>query len=433
MTENTRSDYDLFRRADLEALAKMQSEQAPVFSLYLDLNPERKLSESPLTRFKTLVGEAEQQVQLDQRPKAYRRDWADEVDQLRNWLEMQRPLQGRGLAMLSCLSIGLWRVFRLPLHVRDQLNISDRPYLRPLAALLDEFESYLTVLIDAGTARFFAVRLGTAEEIADVEIYVPPATGDIVEKTGHRHDTYLHRHAKSVVARTEALWREHGYDWLIIGGTEEALGELHDQLPRALRERLAVGLHLSPQTETPKILEYVLDVVEEHEQRIEKQRVDELITTAKKGGAAVLGLEETLLAVVEKRVQTLIIEEEYRPAGWVCPNCHFMGVMEQETCPLCGNILKSEPDIVELALERVLHQDGDIEVLRTGESRRALEQHGRIGALLRYAYSSRLVEEDDEVDEQDEEAEKARRLQEKMDEALEESFPASDPPYWMPL
>lgn len=177
------------------------------------------------------------------------------------------------------------------------------------------FDSYLVILIDANTARFFAVRLGVAEEIADVENHVPPATGDIVEKTSHRHDTYLYQHANSVIARAEVLWREQDFDWLMIGGTEEALGELYDQLPRPLHERLAVGLHLSPQTETAKILEYVLSVEREHKQRIEKQRVEE---------------RETL-----------------------------------------------EP--------------------------------------------------------QDEEAERARRLEEKMDEALDESFPASDPPYWMPL
>ena len=427
MTEKTPSGYDLIRRADLQALAEMQSKDAPVFSLYLDLNPESRMTKPPLTRFRSMLRQAEQRIQLEQRSRAYRNQWAEEADRLRTWLEAQRPLQGKGLTVLSCLSLGLWQILRLPVPVHDQLVVSDRPYLRPLATLRDEFESYLVVLIDAGTARFFAVRLGTAEEIADVESDVPPATEDNVERIGHRRDTYLHRHAKTVVQRAEVLWREQDFDWLIIGGTEPALGELHDQLPRALRERLAVGLHLSPKTETPKILEYVLDVEREHEQRIEKQRVDELITTAKKGGAAVMGLDATLLAIVEKRVQLLILEEEYRPAGWVCSNCHFMGATNQEYCPLCGSTLKPESDIVELALERVLDQDGDIEVLRSAESRQALEQHGHIGALLRYAYTSPSVEE------QIEEAESARRLEEKMDEALDESFPASDPPYWMPL
>lgn len=169
------------------------------------------------------------------------------------------------------------------------------------------FESYLVVLSDADTARFFAVHRGMAEEIGNGENYVSQATGDIAEKTDHM---FLHQHAKSVIARAEALWREQDFDWLMIGGTEEALGELYDQLPRALHERLAVGLQLSPQTGTAKILEIVLSVEREHKQRLE----------------------------------------------------------EKET----------------------------------------LEQ-------------------------QNEEAERARKLEEKMDEALEESFPASDPPYWMPL
>ncbi len=45
--------------------------------------------------------------------------------------------------LLSCQLIGLWRVFRLPVPVRDWLEVADRPCLRPLATLLDEFERYL--------------------------------------------------------------------------------------------------------------------------------------------------------------------------------------------------------------------------------------------------------------------------------------------------
>gem|GEM_PF-3840793 len=170
------------------------------------------------------------------------------------------------------------------------------------------FESYLVILIDANTARFFTVRLGMAEEIGEAENYVPTVAEDSVEKTSHQH-------VKSVISRAEVLWREQDFDWLMIGGTEKILNELYDQLPRVLHERLAVGLHLSPQTDTATIIESVLSVEREHAQHIEKQQVE-----------------------------------------------------KQET----------------------------------------LEQHN-------------------------EEAERARKLQEKMDEALDESFPASDPPYWMPL
>jgi peptide chain release factor subunit 1 len=191
-----------------------------------------------------------------------------------------------------------------------------------------------------------------------------------------------------VVERAEEIWREQGYDWLVIGGTEEALGELRDQLPKALRQRLAGELRLSPEAKLNHILDRVLEIEREQERKVEAQRVEELTTTAHKSDAAALGLEATLLTIAEERVRLLVVEEDFSQPGWECPNCRFIGATKQDTCPLCGTALREHPDIVELALEHVLDQDGDIEVLRSPESRQALAQYGRIGALLRYAYTS---------------------------------------------
>jgi peptide chain release factor subunit 1 len=306
---------------------------------------------------------------------------------LHTWLDENKVLPGRGLALFSCQSVGLWRLFVLPVLVRDRLEVGDRPFLRPLAMILDEFESYLVVLVNAESARFIKVYLGTATGVAEIENSVPPATGDIVEKTGHRHDTYLHRHAKSVVSRVEAYWREHRVDWLVIGGVEEALGEVRDQLPKALHERLVAEMHLSPQADLNNVLEHVLKIEREQEQKLEVQRVEDLITTAMRGGAAVLRIEETLLAIVEGRVQLLIVDEEFAAAGWECPNCRFLGVTAEERCPLCGSAVNAEADVVEVALERLFEQDGSIEVLRAAQARQTLAQYGQIGAMLRYAYA----------------------------------------------
>ncbi len=385
--EPAASRYDLISRADLEALALVRSAAAPVFSLYLDLRPERREAEPPPTRFKNLLRQAEQQVRPHERSRTYRKHWEEEAELLRAWLD-EKPIEGRGLAVLSCQPIDLWRAFRLPVPVRDQLVVADGPYLRPLATLLDEFESYLVILIDSGTARLIEVRLGTAEEVGEVRGYVPPATGNVAEKTGHKHDTYLHRHARYVVERAEELWRERGYDWLMIGGTEEALGALRDQLPKALREQMAGEIKLSPEAELGRILDRVLEIEREQERRVEAQRVEDLITTAHKGGAAVLGLDATLLAIVEERVRLLIVEEEFAQAGWECPSCGYLAAARPETCPICEMTLNPQPDIVEPALERVLDLGGNVEVLRSPESRQALTKYGRIGALLRYAYTS---------------------------------------------
>lgn len=380
--------YDLLRRDDLEALAEVRSERWPVVSLYLDLDPERRMAEDPVTRSKALARQAEQRVRLGEPPAFDRATIEEELGHVRDWLVAEQPLRGRGLALLSCSEIGLWRAFRLSVPVNDRLEIADRPYLRPLLTLIDEFERYLVVLAGSGTARLLEVFLGVAEEVTDLVGYVPPATGQFVEKTGHRHDAYLHLHVKTIMEQAEALWRDRRFEWLVIGGTEEALGELRRHVPKIMQERLAGELRLSPQVEVEHLLDRVLEIERAHEQRIEAERVEQLVTMAHKGGAAVLGLDASLLAVVEGRVYQLILAEGYRHAGWECSNCAFMSVHDQPVCPLCGSALIPQRDIVEVAIGQVLDQAGTIEVVR---SRPALEQlmlYGGIGALLRYAYPS---------------------------------------------
>jgi hypothetical protein len=70
-------------RADLVALAQVRGAHTPVFSLYLDLRPERREAEPPLTRFRNLLRRAEQQIQPDQRSRIYREHWAQEADRSR--------------------------------------------------------------------------------------------------------------------------------------------------------------------------------------------------------------------------------------------------------------------------------------------------------------------------------------------------------------
>lgn len=376
--------YDLVREDDINQLRALHSAEWPIWSLYLDLSPERRQQEPVRLRFKALAREAEARFGIAERPRAVREAFAEDRARIEQWLENTPELEGRGLAILCSSELGLWRVFRLPVPVGDRLEIGDRPYLRPLLTLLDEFERYLVVLIDAGTARLVEVFMGAIEDVTALAGEVPRATGDWLEKTLHRHDEYLRRHARSVLEVVEALWREQGFDWLVIGGTAEARGALRQELSKELAERLAGELDLSPQVELNRLLDEVLALEQAHEQAIEAERVEELITTALKGEAAVLGLEATLLALMEERVRLLVVAEGFQHPGWECSYCHALGADTRSECPLCGAAVKPVADVVELALERTLDQRGAIEVLRS-TARERLTQHGAIGALLRYA------------------------------------------------
>ena len=235
-------------------------------------------------------------------------------------------------------------------------------------------------------ARLFAVYMGEIEEytgLLDEVVPRPKAGGWSAEKYQRHHDVHVLWHVKNAVDALEDFYAAQECNWLVIGGTEEPVAELRAQLPKALQERLAGEISISLKAGADEVLSRLLEIERENERRVEAERVERLITTALKDGPAVLGLAHTLVALVEGRVMTLIVASGFREAGFECDNCGYLMTAEHPSCPLCGAGLTALADVVERAVERVLAQGAEIEVLR-GEARDRLVARGHIGALLRY-------------------------------------------------
>jgi peptide chain release factor subunit 1 len=377
--------YDLVTMADLKALAAFHDDVSPVVSLYLDVRPKERQGNKVRTKLQHLIDEAKRTPAT--RSKERRKAFEQEADRLLAWFATEYDHTGRGLAIFTASEHGLWRSFRLPVPVRDQLIIADRPYLRPLLMLVDEFECYMVLLVDKQVARLFIVYLGEIEEyteLMDELVPRPKAGGWSAEKYQRHHDMHVLWHVKHAVEAAERLWMQEHCQGLLIGGPEEPLAELRDQLPKALHEHLVGEVAASLQDGTDAILARVLAVEQATERRVEAERVAALFDAALGHGPGVLGLDRTLEAIVERRVQVLVVEEDFRQPGFECPNCQFLVAIETAHCPLCDTQLDPQLDIVERAAERAIDQQATIEVLR-GEARQALAAHGHIGALLRYA------------------------------------------------
>lgn len=376
--------FDLVTVGELTELKEFHSEHYPVLSLYLDVRPPERQNRKHLLKFKQLVCEAQEQLNA-----AYRQRmdaFQAEVEHLQAWLEYGYDRTGQGLVVYTCKEHGLWRAFRLPVAVRDRLIVGDRPYIRPLVTLADEYERYAVLLVDKKIARLFIVYMGEIEEYTEVLDQViprPRAGGWSAEKHQRHHDLHVLQHVKNAVDVLERFYPAEESDWLVIGGTEEPVAELRSQLPKTLQGRIAGELSISLSASTDEVLARLLEMEQEVERQVEAERVEQLITTALKGGPAVLGLEDTLMAIVESRVMMLIVEANFREPGLECQDCHYLTTVENPSCPLCGAAMIPQVDIVECAVERVLDQQAQIEVL-CGEARAHLAEHGHVGALLRY-------------------------------------------------
>ena len=105
-----------------------------------------------------------------------------------------------------------------------------------------------------------------------------------------------------------------------------------------------------------------------------------MITAAAKGSNGVVRLGDTLSAVHEGRVQTLVVAHGYRAPGYRCTGCGYITDQLLKECPFCGGGVDEIANAVEVAVAQVLELGSRVEIVHGHE---AFDKVG-IGALLRY-------------------------------------------------
>ena len=167
---------------------------------------------------------------------------------------------------------------------------------------------------------------------------------------------------------------------LFLGGTNENVAQFRDLLSKKLQSTIAGTFSMDMTAGEHEVREQTLAMLEQANIEREKKLVETLITTSAKGGNATLGLDDTLQAITDKRVQTLIISDGLRIPGYVHDQAGFV-VANLARSPLSDSELRQVPDVIDSAVAYTMIQGGHVEVI---DDNPELEAAGRIGALLRY-------------------------------------------------
>lgn len=362
----------------IRSLASFKGQQAPVVSLYLDVDGRRRLRPRDYEAcLDQLLREAREKANGSVPAEDLRRIEAH----VRAGVDRSRV---RGLAIFSCVREGLWQVIELAVPVRDKLVVNQAPQVTQLERIVDGYERFGVLLADKQRARMLVFELGELVEKSELFDELPrhdDDRGDWDKDHVRQHAAAQAQHHLRRAAQVAfKVFQDGPFEHLILGAPDEIFPELERELHSYLRDRIAARLPLPTGSSDAAIRSAALEV-EEGIERARHQALAERLreaVAARRGGVA--GLDGVLAALFERRVETLIVSDGYEVAGWRCSACSLLAARGR-ACPTCSAPMDQVEDVIEEAVEEALVQSCRV-VVCTGIA--DLDVQGRVGALLRF-------------------------------------------------
>ena len=290
----------------------------------------------------------------------------------------------KGLAIVASSNAGLWEVFRLPVTVPDRCVINHSPYVLPMLRLVDERRRYCIIIADKEKARLFTMYLGEMTERTEILDFVPGwhKQGGWAQARFQRHiEDAVNKHLKHVADTVFDFYKMEGFGHLVIGGSQEVRARLYRILHSYLQRIVAGYISVDVSSNVNEILEAARDIEREAEAKRSGKIADALLGSSGQGFMTVTGLKDTVRALEEGRVHTLVLVEDHEIEGCLCGDCGGVDVLGAEDCQYCRKKLSSVGDVSEhLAMLAVRH-DAEVNYVRRGSG---LEAMDGVGAILRW-------------------------------------------------
>jgi peptide chain release factor subunit 1 len=361
----------------------------PVVSLYLDLDPERfATAPARASQIRSLIDGAARELEQDDSLGhedliALRED----LERVRRYLlSREPPFKGaRSLAVFCSSRDELFETIQISHPLDGRVVLERTPYVEPLVLSLQE-RRWCVALVNRRDGRIFTGppdQLRQRERIED-NVHGQHDQGGWSQANYQRSvDEDVEHHLRHVADALHRSWRHERFDRLALGGPQEVVPRFEAVLHEDLRSRLVerrVDVDTGTATDD-QIRAAVTDLVEDEERRRERSALDRLAAGLGTGGRAAAGLEATLEALNERRVEKLLLENGIDRRGGRCPHCGMLTVETHGPCPADGTELEEVEHLREAAVESALVQDAEVIVIQRYPD---LGPHRGMAALLRF-------------------------------------------------
>lgn len=265
----------------------------------------------------------------------------------------------------------------MPHLVRWEDGIRVAPYVRALK----QNRAVVATLLDSRSARIFQYRGGTLSKTTDLQAdtFLGDLTDMNISKRASTHsgtrgktgadaaqrflEVGAERMLKELVRVLSELVGDEGL--LVLGGTPEMVAAAAQAIPKNLRARTAERPSMHAEMSAAEVKAAVEEAASRLNKDLQGKLVTEVMDLARAGGRGCLGREETVRALQERRVDTLLLSRSF---------------------------IRHDPDFADFCVGRAFDQQAQVEELSNPAEERLQREADGIAARLRYRIREAMAE-----------------------------------------
>jgi len=289
----------------------------------------------------------------------------------------------KGLAIFGSNEHDFFKAYKLGAPVEDLMVVDTSPYIRPLARLMEDYETFGLVVLDNHRAKIYVISLGRIEDKDRLawDIMKKHKKGGMSQARFQRLRVGAIEHfLKEVAEEMVKLFSKDKVVKIVIAGTGHAKIMLKDYLPEELKNEILDLIEVDFDEAEGNLISKAEEVVLKDEKETVSKNVSRLKEEILKHGLAVYGLNDIIDAVKNGQIELLLVSKGYKLRGWICEKCQLFDSGIKDKCPNCSGRVSSV-DVIEEIIEFAERTDTKIEFV---DDNPILQDLGGVGGLLRF-------------------------------------------------
>ncbi|HEU0014708.1 MAG TPA: VLRF1 family aeRF1-type release factor [Longimicrobium sp.] len=353
----------MISRQDLERLIQRQDGGGPVVSLFLDMSVDSNNKRNHGVFLSQKRAEFEELSGHDPHHRGVERGMGTLFDRVQGWLDQEYQEANRGVVIYADADGRSLEGLQFPVPVSNRLVVADRPVIGPLAQVLESYDHYGVVLLDREHVRILDVYLGTLlDELEFRGDPLPPPhdvqAGGYSQKRMQRRKLEEMKHFfKDFAEEVERYVARYQPDQLVLLGTDENVARFREFLPDPVAEKIVYTGPMGVDDAASEVMQRLEPHLRAEQERQSRELIEQVRDRANNDYLATAGVQGTLVALQEGKVDTLVLARDQERQGVRCGQCGFVFVREVNRCPYDGSEQMEPVDVME-EMVRLAEQQG---------------------------------------------------------------------------